>query len=179
MEDAYKKTLEESGFSSEYADKILFHVYGSHRIYKGEGSICRWLENDTVIELTPKKRTSRNTCFKVNGEDYWEIWFTQFAEICFDVLGHYYLGRLLMKDGSNELICNLEDYQFEEKTKGKKFMVKVMNDIPLLKLSKDVYQKHATVGECVKDIVQQIKDGNVAEAIKYCQPGKIYHLVEC
>lgn len=105
-------------------------VYGHRKIMQYQNSdVKRWLDDDSIIELTLKQQTYKNAEFYVNENPNHTIWYSQLKEI-FLRLDNLELvaGEIIKKDNSKCFIYEMSVPDFVEYVSGKKFKVEVNPD---------------------------------------------------
>ncbi|MDE6480485.1 MAG: hypothetical protein K2L45_09460 [Muribaculaceae bacterium] len=138
--------------------------------------IKRWLEEDSIIELSLKQKTYRNAEFYINGKKNHCIWFSQLADPLLKV--NYLeltLGKIIKKDGSVMCIRDITNTQFIEFVKNKQFKVIVNEEGACVKMASGV---NMTYGEWKERIKILYNEGKYNEAAQLLEPANLYSLQE-
>ena len=138
--------------------------------------IKRWLEEDSIIELSLKQKTYRNAEFYINGEKNHCIWFSQLADPLLIVNSlDLVLGKIIKKDGSVMFMHDMNNTQFIEFVKNKQFKVIVNEDGACVKMSSGVNMNYGQWQERIKILYNE---GIYNEAAQLLEPANLYSLEE-
>lgn len=149
------------------------------KIYPVEGKSQRWLDHDSLIQLTLKQVTSRNAEFYVNDNPDHTIWFSQLTE-CFIQLEKLTIcsGETIKKNGEKMFTRDMDLDTFITFIKGKTFRVSVNPDGTVAKFDGSTLPYGTTLTEAQELIRDLVKKEDYEEAAKFLLPATEYNLTE-
>lgn len=138
--------------------------------------IKRWLDNDSVIELSLKRKTSRNAEFNINGNENHCVWFSQLADPLLKVNSlDLTLGKIIKKDGTVMRMHDMTNTQFIDFVRNKLFKVIVNEEGACVKMTSGV---NMTYGQWEERIQMLYSEGKYNEAAQLIEPANLYSLQE-
>lgn len=138
--------------------------------------IKRWLDNDSVIELSIKRITSRNAEFFINGNENHCVWFSQLADPLLKVNSlDLTLGKIIKRDGSVVYMHDMTNTQFIDFVRNKRFKVMVNDEGACVKMTSGV---NMTYRQWEERIQMLYSEGKYNEAAQLIEPANLYSLQE-
>ena len=138
--------------------------------------IKRWIEADSIIALSLKHKTYRNSEFYINGKENHCIWFSQLAAPLLKVNSlELTLGKIIKKDGSVIYMHEMTNTQFIDFVKNKQFKVIVNEDGACVKMASGVNMNYGQWQEKIKVLYNE---GKYNEAAQLLEPANLYSLKE-
>ena len=137
----------------------------------------RWLENDSEVELSLRQKFKRNAEFFVNGKTNHCIWFSQLSEPFLKVSTlELVLGKIIKKDGSIIYMNDMNNTQFIEYVKNKRFKVIANAEGDCVKMAKEV--GYMTPNQWQERIMMLLREQKHNEAAQLIEPANLYSLKE-
>ncbi|MBR0533962.1 MAG: hypothetical protein IJK19_04650 [Bacteroidales bacterium] len=99
-------------------------------IYSGDGLCARYMENDSVVSFhLVNRRNDFNAEFSINGKTNHKIWLSQLNHIYLDAGNlDYHSGKILYKNGNEQILAGMKVDDFIKATEGRKFVVKLCTE---------------------------------------------------